>query len=118
MIGDVHGHGWYTGSQDTNQYRRAARRQPIPSMPRVFLPPPLRRLAGGRAAVDLEGESVAELIEALEARFPGIRARLCDGDRLRPGLNVAVNSEFSDLGLLQRVDPNCEVHFLPAVGGG
>ena len=87
-------------------------------MPRVFLPPPLRRLADGLAVVELDGESVADLIDALEARFPGIRARLCAGDRLRPGLNVAVNSEFSDLGLLQRVQAGCEVHFVPAVGGG
>jgi molybdopterin synthase sulfur carrier subunit len=87
-------------------------------MPTVFLPPPLRRLAGGHAVVAIDGETVGDLVDALESRYPGIRARLCDGDRLRPGLNVAVNSEFSDLGLLQRVPPDSEVHFLPAVGGG
>ena len=87
-------------------------------MPRVFLPPPLRRLADGQAVVDVEGDTVGELVDALEQRYSGIRDRLCEGDRLRPGLNVAVNSEFSDLGLLQRVDPDSEVHFLPAVGGG
>lgn len=87
-------------------------------MPRVFLPPPLRRLADGQAVVAIDGDSVADLIDQLESRYPGIRARLCEGDRLRPGLSVAVNSGFSDLGLLQRVKPDDEVHFIPAVGGG
>jgi sulfur-carrier protein len=87
-------------------------------MPKVFLPPPLRRLAGGNAVVDIDGRTVGELVDELERRYSGIRERLCTGDRLRAGLNVAVNSEFSDLGLLQHVGPDSEVHFLPAVGGG
>jgi molybdopterin synthase sulfur carrier subunit len=66
----------------------------------------------------LDGDTVGALVDELDRRHPGIRGRLCDGDRLRPGLNVVVNSEFSDLGLLQCVAPDSEVHFLPAVGGG
>lgn len=87
-------------------------------MPKVFLPPPLRRLTDRNAVVDVDGRTVGELVDELERRYPGIRERLCTGDRLRPGLIVAINSEFSDRGLLQLVDADSEVHFLPAVGGG
>ena len=44
--------------------------------------------------------------------------RLCDGDGLAPGLAVSVNGAASALGLLQKVKPDDEVHFLPAIGGG
>lgn len=87
-------------------------------MPRVFIPPLLRKLTDGAEQVDVEGRTVGEVVDNLEARYPGIRAKLCEGDDLKPGLTVAVGSEMSNLGLLERVEPDSEVHFLPAVGGG
>ena len=39
-------------------------------------------------------------------------------DDLLPGLAVVVDGETSLLGLLERVQENSEVHFLPAIGGG
>ncbi len=54
----------------------------------------------------------------MENRFPGIRAKLCDEDELKPGLTVAVDSNVSSIGLLQKLSDDSEVHFLPAIGGG
>ena len=87
-------------------------------MPRVFIPPLLHPLTGGASEVDVEGSSVRQVIAALDERFPGIRERLCEGDQLRPGLAVAVDGRMSSVGLLQKVRPESEVHFLPAIGGG
>lgn len=87
-------------------------------VPRVFIPPLLRPLAGGLEQVDMEGTSVRELIDGLEAQFPGIRARLCQDDELKPGLTVAVDGNVSHRGLYEKVQQASEVHFLPAVGGG
>jgi len=87
-------------------------------MPYVFIPPSLRRLTEGVDRIELKAATVREVVAALEERFPGIRQRLCDGDHLRPGLAVAVDSRISDLGLLQQVSENSEVHFVSAVGGG
>jgi len=84
---------------------------------RVFIPPALRRLTGC-AEVGCHGSSVRAVIEDLEARFPGIRDRLCEGDRLKPGLSVVVGSTVAERSLLQPVPAGAEVHFLPAVGGG
>jgi molybdopterin synthase sulfur carrier subunit len=87
-------------------------------MPRVFLPVALRSLIDGQEAVDAEGSSVRELIDQLEQRYPGLRVRLCQGNRLAPGISVVVSGAVSSLGLRQPVAPDAEVHFLPAIGGG
>ena len=87
-------------------------------MIRVFLPSALRRLAGGREELAASGDTVREIIDDLDRQFPGLRDRLCDGDRVKPGLSVVVGSTFASAGLLQPVPEGSEVHFLPSVGGG
>ena len=84
----------------------------------VYIPPQLRSLTGGADHVTAAGANVRQIIDNLNVQFPGLRARLCDGDTLRPGLTVAVGGTVSSLGLLQKVPDGSEVHFLPAVGGG
>ena len=87
-------------------------------MPRVFIPPLLKSLTGGEIAVDVDVGSVRQVIDALDARFPGVAARLCEDGDLKPGLTVAVDGHVSSIGLLQKVGETSEVHFLPAIGGG
>jgi len=87
-------------------------------MPRVFIPPLLQTLTGGVGEIDCEAANVREVVEHLDGRFPGIRARLCDGDELKPGLTVAVDGHVSALGLIEKAGTDAEIHFLPAVGGG
>jgi molybdopterin synthase sulfur carrier subunit len=87
-------------------------------MPQVFIPALMRSLAGGAAQVEVSGATVRQIVNELEARYPGLRDRLCDGDELRPGIAVAVDGRVSSRGLLQKVEPASEVHFLPAIGGG
>ncbi len=87
-------------------------------VPRVFIPPLLRTLTDGCEIVEVAGQNVAEAIDSLERQFPGLRERLVDGERLKPGLSVAVGTKMSTRGLLTKVAPDDEVHFLPAIGGG
>lgn len=87
-------------------------------MPIAWIPPLLRDLTGDRESVVVPGSTVGEVIDALEAQFPGIRARLCTGEELRSGISVAVDAEVSRRGLGQKVGEASEVHFLPAVAGG
>jgi molybdopterin synthase sulfur carrier subunit len=87
-------------------------------MPVVFIPRPLRDLAGGATSVAVEGRTVREVVDALERRFPGIKARLCRDDSLAPGLQVSIDSVMSTRGLHADLRPDSEVHFLPAIGGG
>ncbi len=87
-------------------------------MPRVFIPPLLRVMAHGAESVVVPGMTVREVIDALDAKFPGIGRHLRDGDSLRAGLSVVVDTDVSPRGLLQKVDAENEVHFLPPIGGG
>ncbi len=87
-------------------------------MPRVFIPPALRSVTGGHDTVDVGGRTVREVIDNLDATFPGMKERLCQGNSLQPGLTVAVDGSVTALGLWQRVWDESEIHFLPAIGGG
>ncbi len=66
----------------------------------------------------VEGRTVRQIINNLDASYPGMKARLVDNDRIIPGMAVIVDGEVSRLGLLQRVSEENEIHFLPAIGGG
>jgi molybdopterin synthase sulfur carrier subunit len=87
-------------------------------VPTVYIPPLLRTLAGGKSTVEVEGATVRQVVENLERACPGMRERLIDGERLRPNISVAVDGELSPLGLLERVQPSSEIHFVAAISGG
>ncbi len=84
----------------------------------VYIPTPLVPLTGGNATVEVEGATVRQIIDNLERSWPGIRERLIVEDHLRPNISVAVDGEISPLGLLERVSPASEVHFVAAISGG
>jgi len=87
-------------------------------MATVFIPSQLQDLTDGVAQVQVEATRVAGAIAALEERFPGIKQRLCDGDELSSSLMVSVDDTMTSQGLLAEVNPDSEIHFLPAVAGG
>ena len=60
------------------------------------------------------------MINNLEEQYPGIKEFLVDEmeDDLIAGIAVIIDGEVSQLGLLDKVGENSEVHFLPAIGGG
>ena len=89
-------------------------------MAEVWIPPKLQELTGGKQQVQVEGTSVRRLINNLEILHPGIKEFLVDygEDDLVAGLAVIIDGEVSLLGMLEKVQENSEVHFLPAIGGG
>ena len=89
-------------------------------MPEVWIPARMQAMAGGNKTVRVAGASVRQVINNLDSEYPGIRALLCDDDGmdLLPGIAVIIDGETSQLGLLERVEENSEIHFLPALGGG
>jgi molybdopterin synthase sulfur carrier subunit len=84
----------------------------------VHIPALLRPLTGGEARHEIDAGTVGELIEALDAAFPGVRERLLDGDRLRPGLSVFVDGLVRREALEFELSAQSEVHFVPAIAGG
>lgn len=88
---------------------------------KVLIPTPLRKLTGEQETVAVEADSVAALLNALEAAHPGIGARLVDEQgNLRRFVNLYVNGE--DVRFLQGKDTalsdNDEVSIVPAIAGG
>ena len=87
-------------------------------MPTVWVPSLMQKLTGGKSQVEVAGETVRLIIEELETAYPGFKDRLCEGDRLKPGMAVAVDGEVNNEGMRRKVPNNSEVHFLPAISGG
>jgi len=87
-------------------------------MPTLHIPAPLRALTAGESSVTVAGETLAALADNLEARFPGIKVRLVEGQRLRPGLAVFVNSVQVSPNLTTKVAEDADIYFAPAISGG
>jgi sulfur-carrier protein len=87
-------------------------------MPVVWIPSLLQSLTQGEDKVTVPGATIQELIDNLEARYPGVKERLCDRGELRPHIAVAIDGDVSPEGLEQDVQESSEVHFIPALSGG
>ena len=87
-------------------------------MATVFIPTQMRELTDGVERLDVAGENLRQVIRELEQRWPAIGPRLRDGDGIASGLAVSIDGAFASRGLLAKVGPSSEVHFLPAIGGG
>lgn len=87
----------------------------------VRVPTTLRTLTGGESEIVLEGATVGEVLDALEAAHPGFKDRLLDGDGgLRRFVNLYVADDdvrFRE-GLATPVADGETVSIIPAVAGG
>lgn len=87
----------------------------------VKVPAQLRALTGGASKVDSVDGLLVDVIDDLERRYPGFRAKLLDDDgRIRRFVNIYVDEEdvrFLD-GLSAEVKPGTSVAIVPAVAGG
>ena len=84
----------------------------------VHVPSAMRELTGGEVRVDAAGDTVREVIEAMEAKHPGLMDRLLKDGKLRPGMQVFVDGVSNRSGLRARVKRETRVHFIPAMAGG
>ena len=87
----------------------------------VRVPTILRSYTGGDAVVTAEAGTLREVIQSLDATFPGIGSRLLDeSGRLRRFVNVYVGDEDVRLaqGLETDVPAGTQVSVIPAVAGG
>jgi molybdopterin converting factor small subunit len=84
----------------------------------VTLPANLVRLFPNAVRrVELPAATVGELIDGLDARWPGMRDRLCDSrPALRRHINVFVDGRRATLET--RLSPGTEVTVLTAISGG
>jgi sulfur-carrier protein len=87
----------------------------------VILPNLLRQHAGGQRSVIVGGATIREVLEALQAEYPGMSGQLVTADgQLHKFVNVYVNDD--DVRYIQKLDTKVNeddtVSILPAVAGG
>jgi len=87
----------------------------------VRIPPVLRTATGGEREVQVDGASVAEVLDALYERYPQIRAQLESNEgELHRFVNLYLNDEdVRTLGWLDTPVANGDtLTILPAMAGG
>jgi len=85
---------------------------------KIFIPTMLQSLTAGVKQVDLDARNVRQIIERLEELYPGMKDRLVEDGEIRPNLAIAIDGDVAIMGMLEKVEGNSEVHFVPAIGGG
>lgn len=87
----------------------------------VIIPTPLRKFTNDVELVEVQGTNIGEVFTQLEARYPGIQARLCEqSGELRRFINVYVDGEdirFLE-GLKTALAEKAEISIVPAIAGG
>lgn len=86
----------------------------------ISIPTILRTHTGGEKSVEAMGATLHEVIDDLDTRYGGIKARLVTNGSLHRFVNVYVNDEdvrFTG-GLNAPVKDGDDVTILPAVAGG
>ena len=87
----------------------------------VRIPAPLRKVTNDKDRVEVDAENLADMVQAMEEQYPGIKERLLDeAGELRHLVNIYLNGEdvqFLD-GLETAISESDEVSIVPAVAGG
>ncbi len=92
-------------------------------MATVVVPALLREYTAGAPEVQIavpagEQRTVRQLLEQVDAQYPGILdALLYEGD-LMPGIAVFIDNDHALMGLAAKARADSEVRFLPPVVGG
>jgi sulfur-carrier protein len=93
--------------------------QPAPPVPALVVLPRLlvNLFPGAVPEVAVSASNVREAIDALEARWPGMRDRLCDSrPAIRRHINVFVDGDKATLDT--PLSPGTEVIIMTAISGG
>ena len=90
-------------------------------MPCVQIPSSLRRFTGGNAEIVTTATTIRDAIADLDRQYPGIAARVLDGNGgVKPFMRVFVGAEDIDglQGLDTQIGAHDEITIVPAMAGG
>lgn len=87
----------------------------------IRIPTPLRSATDGQSTVEVEGQTVDDVLRALVDRYPDLADNLYNEEgTLRQFVNVYVGDEdvrFGD-GVETTLEPGDEVSIVPSIAGG
>jgi molybdopterin converting factor small subunit len=84
----------------------------------VWIPSNMRHLTNGKSQVRVEGVTLADIVNNLDAQFPGMREQLVRDNLIKDEIAVAIDGEQGHQGLFREVADSSEIHFIPMVAGG
>jgi molybdopterin synthase sulfur carrier subunit len=90
-------------------------------MSTVRLPQVLRQQANGERAIEVDGATIGDAVQALVGRHPGLASQLLTPDgELHRFVNVYLNGRDVRYlaGLATPVEARDEIRLLPAIAGG
>ena len=90
-------------------------------MSKIHIPTPLRQYVGKQAAIEVQGTTVAEAMNALVAQHPDLRKHLYTEDgKLRAFVNLYINDE--DIRYLDKeataLKEGDNISIVPSIAGG
>jgi sulfur-carrier protein len=85
----------------------------------VHLPGTLTTLFDGLPRrVDVEADSVGQMVEELDRRWPGVRDRLCEPGRPEIRMHIHFYVDRERAGLETPLEPRSRVDVITAISGG
>jgi molybdopterin converting factor small subunit len=90
-------------------------------MPRIHIPASLRAYTHDRRELDIEGNSVREIMKVLRDQYPDLVAQLMqDADQLHPFINLYIEGKnIRELQLWDTpIHSNQDLLIVPALAGG
>ncbi len=88
------------------------------NMATVSIPLLLRDVTGEVREATVDGATIGELVEALDARFPGLKGQIQRDGQAIATLTFTVDGKIAPAGLATTVPPDGRVAILPTFGGG
>ena len=88
---------------------------------RIYIPTPLRLFTEGQTSIEIEGDTVGEILSRLIDRYPKLKPNLYDAaGKLRSFVNIYVGDE--DIRYLQKeatpLLPGVILSIIPSIAGG
>jgi molybdopterin converting factor small subunit len=78
----------------------------------------LRSYTKEKNEIVAEGQTLADLLSALDRRYPGIRFRIItEQDKIRPHIRIFVNEQQAQ-NLSIALQPDDQIHIIGALSGG
>ena len=71
-----------------------------------------RAFTGDVTEFDVEGQTVRQVIAALDCRYPGF------GEHIEKKMAIAIDGEIHQDALFTSLAPDSEVYLIPRIGGG
>jgi molybdopterin synthase sulfur carrier subunit len=86
----------------------------------VKIPTPLRPLTAGRSELQIEGATVGEVLQKLDAEHKGFAERVLESGSVRRFINVYVNEDNirDHQNLETQVKAGDTISILPSIAGG